>query len=197
MQKAPEITMNNINKEVKEIATKLNIDYKINSIAEQPAFITIKEHKPSFKTNPTDRLINPSKFEIGKISKHILDNINTQLMDKLQLNQWKNTKTVTNWFTAITNKNNTSFIQFNITQHYSSINKYTLDRALELAAQNVPISQYDIRIIKHCCKSLLFHDSKPWIKKFNNHLFDVTMGSFDGWRYASWSVPRFSPNYLT
>ena len=33
-------------------------------------------------------------------------------MDKLQLNQWKNTKAVTNWFTAIINKNNTAFIQF-------------------------------------------------------------------------------------
>ena len=79
--------MNNINKEAREIATKLNIDRKINSITEQPAFITIKDHKPNFTTNPTYRLINPSKSELGKIIKHILDNINTQLIDKLQLNQ--------------------------------------------------------------------------------------------------------------
>ena len=45
--------MNKINKEAKEIATKLNIDHKINSIAEQPAFIIIKYHKPNFKTNPS------------------------------------------------------------------------------------------------------------------------------------------------
>ena len=96
--------MNNINKEAKWIATKLNIDHKINSIAEQPAFITIKDHKPNFKINPSYRLINPTKSEIGRISKHIQDNINTQLKDKLPLNQWKNTKAVTNWFTAITKK---------------------------------------------------------------------------------------------
>ena len=63
--------MKNINKEAKEIATKLNIDHEINSITEQPAFITIKDHKPNFITNPTYRLINPSISEIGKISKHI------------------------------------------------------------------------------------------------------------------------------
>ena len=69
--------MNNINKKAKEIATKLNIDHKINSIAEQPAFITIEDHKPNFTTNPTYQLINPSKSKIGKISKHTLNNINT------------------------------------------------------------------------------------------------------------------------
>ena len=106
--------MNNINKETKEIATKLNIEHKINSIAEQPAFIKIKDHKPNFTTNLTYRLTNPSKSEKGKISKHILDNIKTQLIHKIQLKQWKNTKAITNWFTAIPNKNNTAFIQFDI-----------------------------------------------------------------------------------
>ena len=38
-----------------------------------------------------------------------------QLKDKLQLNRWKKTKAVTEWFTAMTNKNNTAFIQFDIT----------------------------------------------------------------------------------
>ena len=171
----------NINKEAKEIGIKLNIDHKINSLAERPAFITIKDHQLNFKTNPSYRLINPTKSEIGRISKHILDKINTQLKDKLQLNQWKNTKAVTKWFTAITNKNNSAFIQFDITDYYPSITEYTLDRALEFAAQHVPVSQDDIRIIKHCRKSLPFHDNKPWIKKnkLNNQLFTVTMCGFN------------------
>ena len=68
--------MNIIIKKTKEIATKLNIDHKINSIAKQPAFITIKDHKANFKTNPSYRLINPAKSDIGKISKRILDYLN-------------------------------------------------------------------------------------------------------------------------
>ena len=153
--------MNNITKENKEIATKLNINHKINSIARQSALMTIKDHKPYFKTNSLYRLINPTKSEIGKICKHILDYINYRLKEKLQLNQWKNT---TNWFTAISNKNNAIFIQF-----YPSISEYTLDRALGWEAQHVPVSQDDIRIIKHCRKSLLFHDNKPWIKNLITH----------------------------
>ena len=78
--------MNSINKEAKEIASKLNIEHKINSIAEPLAFIIIKDYQPNFTTNPTYRLINLSKSEIGIISTHILDNINSQLTNKLQLN---------------------------------------------------------------------------------------------------------------
>ena len=68
------------------------------------------------------------------LAMYIVDNINTQLMDKLQLNKWKNTKAVTNWFTANTNKNNAVFIQFDITLFYPSIIGLTLDRSQELAA---------------------------------------------------------------
>ena len=96
--------------EAKEITTTLNRDHKINSIAEKPAFITIKDHKPNFKTNPSYRLINPTKSENGRISTHILDNIKMLLKEKLQLTQWKYTKAVTTWFSAITNKNNSTFI---------------------------------------------------------------------------------------
>ena len=57
--------MNNINKETKEIALELNIDHKINCITDQLAFTKIKDHNPNFKTNPSYRLINPTKSEIG------------------------------------------------------------------------------------------------------------------------------------
>ena len=82
-------------------------------------------------------------------------------------------------FIAIPNKNNKAFIQIDITDFNPSITEHTLDRALDLAVKHVPVSQYDIRIIKHCRKSLIFHDSKQWIKKLNNRLFNLTMGSFD------------------
>ena len=54
------------------------------------------------------------------------------------------------------------------------------------------------RIIKHCRKSLPFQNSKLWIKKtLNNHLFDVTMGSFDGSKVCEQVVLLFSPNNQT
>ena len=68
MQKELEITKNNLYKETKEIASKLNIDHKINCIAEQPTFITIKNYKPNFKIKLPYRLINPIKSEIVNLA---------------------------------------------------------------------------------------------------------------------------------
>ena len=37
-----------------------------------------------------------------------------------------------------------------------------------------------ISIINHSRRSLLFDKTSAWVKKGNNSLFDVTMGSYDG-----------------
>lgn len=68
--------MNSIELEAQEIARKLHLDDRVNTTAKREAFLTLKDHKPNFANNPTCRLINPAKSEIGKISKQILDRIN-------------------------------------------------------------------------------------------------------------------------
>ena len=42
-------------------------------------FISLKDHKPNFTNNPKTRVINPTKMEIGRFSKSILDNLNSKL----------------------------------------------------------------------------------------------------------------------
>ena len=64
-------------------------------------FITIKDHNENFDNHPTVRLINPAKNELGRISKLILDKINKKISQKFQLNQWKNTDVVIDWFKQI------------------------------------------------------------------------------------------------
>ena len=62
----------------KVIAEKLGLDDGINKqTARKQPFITIKDHKPNFDINPKHRLINLTKAEIGKISKCIVDKMNT------------------------------------------------------------------------------------------------------------------------
>ena len=77
-----------INKEAKKIIKEFNLDDKLNIMAKQRCFVTIKDHKPDFRTNPKNRLLNPTKSELGKLSKHILQTINTELQNKLKVNQW-------------------------------------------------------------------------------------------------------------
>ena len=65
-----------------------------NNFIETEAFIPVKDHKDTFPNFPTFQLINPSKSEIGKISKSILDKINDALVEKTKVNQWKNSENI-------------------------------------------------------------------------------------------------------
>ena len=50
-----------INIRVKMIAAKLELDDRIERLSEQNAFITLKDHKDNFLSNPKCRLMNPTK----------------------------------------------------------------------------------------------------------------------------------------
>ena len=73
--------MNKIDDKAKTITEKLRIDDRVETTATKEAFITLKHHKDNFENKPTCRLISPSKQEIGKISKQILEHINRKLLN--------------------------------------------------------------------------------------------------------------------
>ena len=171
---------NSIELEATSLSKKLQLDDKINTTARREAFITLKDHKHNFDNNPTCRLINPTKAEIGKISKRILDRINTKVFHTLQLNQWKNTKVVLNWFNSIQCKASCSFITFDVVDFYPSISIELLNAALDFASQYVYISNDDRHIILQAKTSLLYSNGESWAKKTSSNLFDITMGSYDG-----------------
>lgn len=164
----------------KDIATSLGLEDRIETSAARSAFITLKDHKPNFRNNPTCRLINPSKSEIGIISKQILDRINKEVTAKTSANLWKNTAAVIEWFENIQRKGEHSFITFDVCDFYPSITEKLLKEALDYASQFTTVSDQDRNIILHVKKSLLYHKNSPWIKKDTNNMFDVTMGSYDG-----------------
>ena len=62
-----------INKQSKHIAEKKHLDDRMEVIQKKESFITLKDHKDNFETNPKCRLINPSKTDMGKIAKQILE----------------------------------------------------------------------------------------------------------------------------
>ena len=83
-----------MNKEAKKITASLALSDRVKQIAKKPAFITLKDHKENFESHPKCRLINPSKSEIGKIAKQILDVINKDIRQKSNLKQWTSTSQV-------------------------------------------------------------------------------------------------------
>ena len=74
-KKADEKDFDDTTKEDKLIAVALDLDDRIYKTTKKQAFITLKDHKPNFSNKPTCRLLNPTKPEIGKISKQILAEI--------------------------------------------------------------------------------------------------------------------------
>ena len=104
-KKVSHTATSSIEHETKSIVQKLNLDDRVRTTAEKDAFITLKDHKTNFVKNPTCRLINPTTSEIGKISEQILDRINKETITAFNLNQWKNTTAVLEWFNNVENKN--------------------------------------------------------------------------------------------
>ena len=173
-------TAKNINTELKDIACHLNIANCIEPMPETPAFISLKDHKKNFNSNPQCRLINPAKSNLGKVSKTILDRINNNIRTQTRSNQWRNTDDTIQWFKAINNKDKYTFLNFDIAEFYPSISEHLLDDAISWAKQYTDITDHDIKIIKHARQSLLFHNNQTWTKRNTTDAFDVTMGSYDG-----------------
>ena len=84
-----------------------------------------------------------------------------------------------NWFKSIENKQQFSFICFDIEEFYPSISQDLLNKALDFASNYDNITTEERNIIIHAKNSILIHKHIPWQKK-GNTTFDVTMGSYDG-----------------
>ena len=168
------------NLKAKEITDELDLSDRIQALAPKPAYVTLKDHKENFRNHPTCRLINPTKSDIGIISKKILDRINKNILQATLVNQWKNSTAVIDWFKNIQPRRSTTFITFDVVNFYPTINKRLLHKAIEFAKKHTTITPLETEIIFHAKSTLLFHNDTPWQKTNADDLFDVTMGSYDG-----------------
>ena len=159
---------------------KLEIIDRLECVVEKPAYITIKDYKENFNTNPKCHLINPAKSELGDVAKTIAENINKSIRDKLHCNLWKNTSNIIDWFQNITDKGNCIFLQFDIEEIYPYLTKHLLQKAIQHTKLYTSITQQELGIILHSRKSLLFSKNKPCEKTINESLFYITMESYDG-----------------
>ena len=109
-------TISQIDDELKHISNNLGIGDRIGQMKKRKAITSLKDHKENFENNPKCRLINPAKSESGKLSKIILVKINSNFKKTVNLNQWKNTQNVIEWFGKIKEKHSHRFISFDISE---------------------------------------------------------------------------------
>ena len=167
-----------VNREAAKISSKLEVADRIDALPESEAFLSFKDHKPNFPMRKEVRLLNPSKSNIGKISKKFLDRINTDLRQKTKFNQWKSTNECLSWFRALENKPDFRFVKMDIQQFYSEIGLKLLEDSIRWARNYTPISSEEEDIILHCRRSFLFFDKQGYVKK-SNPQFSVEQGGLD------------------
>ena len=122
-QKSTKQLENNLIMKTKHFVKNIKVEDWIESLVQKTAFITPKENKANFGTSHPCRLIKPSKSEMGNVSKVKLEKVSEKLVTSLNLNQWKNTDSVINWFSTNENKSQYFVIQLDISESYSSISK--------------------------------------------------------------------------
>ena len=110
----------------KKIVKEHGLELRVMATQARPARATLKDHKHNFQEDPKIRLINPTKPEIGRISKKILQKIITAVRGKTKFNQWINSDEVINWFQNLPNKENLKFISFDVESMYPSISEKLL-----------------------------------------------------------------------
>ena len=153
-------------------------------MAKQECFIKLKDHKEDYRINPKYRLLNPTKSQLGKFSKQILQKINKTLRSKLNLNQCQNSSEVNDWFKNIQQKSLCTFTVFEIQEFYPSITEKLLKDAPTFAQRYVEIKQNELDLIFHTRKSLLYCKDTPFYKKRRKQ----RIWCYNGEQWRSWDV---------
>lgn len=122
----------------------------------------------------------PTKTELGKISKVILQEICKSLRTFLNINHWQSSNDCIRWFKNDNKDGSCSFIRYDIKDYYPSITEDALNEAFWLAKEYIQISDDKTDLIRHWQKTLLFHNNVLWIKKDDANSFDNPMGAYDG-----------------
>ena len=189
---AEDSEVHKINEEAAEIAERLKLEKRMQAFPKKEAYVTTKDHKEDFTSNPTYRLINSAKPDIGRVSRFKIQNWMIRLKKKLNLNQWRSTQEVMDWFNGLKDKKKLKFIKFDIVSFYPSITKDLLNKTIAWARSVEPVHDgcthknmfcescsEDLDIIYAARKSFVFNNGKAFVKKGLVN-FDVTMGAWDG-----------------
>ena len=104
------------------------------------------------------------------ISKQILERVNTDIKDKLNLNQLTNTADAIDLFDNIENKQDRLMIICDISEFYPSINEDLFNNAIQFAQKHTPLTSLEVQILLNARQSVLHFDGDTWTKTTKRHL---------------------------
>ena len=99
IQESQTVCVREINKETKAISEELEIEDRLETIAELEPFITLNDHKPNFANTRTCHLINPTNQKCaGSVNTILEKKIVRETVLSIKVNLWRNTQSVISWF---------------------------------------------------------------------------------------------------
>ena len=116
----------------------------------------LKTIRKGFQIKFHAALLTHPKPAIGKNSKKIIDKVNTRILEKVTVNQWKNTPSVIEWYCNIKRKDQCSFVVFDIESFHPSISEKLLGKAILFAKSHYNFTPDELEIVLHSRKSFLF-----------------------------------------
>ena len=176
---------NSINFKAKQIASKLKIDDRVQKLDENEAYVTIKDHKEGFPDKISSHLINPSKTNIGKIRKQILEIVNNTILEKNKVSHGKNTSSVIGWYRNIKRKDQCSLVVVDIESFYPSISTKLFDEVISIAKLYYDFTFDELKIIMHSRKTFfgkIVLGFKKRAMKILTYQWDVMMAQ----KYTNW-----------
>ena len=180
----------------------------------------LKDHKEDFPNAIKCRVINPACNNLGKVSKRVLDKINSTCREAAGVNQWKSTqvrsKLVSPTYTQTTQPRR-KVDSYNLT-YANSTRRYRKNSYAALSSmrkRTFSIDEEEMDLVMASRRSVLFSNGKTWTKKGKD--FDVTMGAqvrsgdcwthwhlssqagrglprFSWWKSPHWPIPRRRPH---
>ena len=97
-KKADDNKPKEINKKANDIASRIGISDRVHKLRETNSYVTVKDHKTDFLSNPKSRLINGSNQEISRISQKALKEMIRKIKMVKQYELWENSRQALNWF---------------------------------------------------------------------------------------------------
>ena len=124
-----------VNQESLKLVEKFQpgLETRVEVFSQSPAFITVKDHKQGFPSKVEVRMINPAKPQTGKITKIILQEINSNLRSLTKLNQLQSTQDAISWFKSLNLKNRRLSLGFDICSFHPNISESVLEKAFTWA----------------------------------------------------------------
>ena len=122
----------------------MNIDDGVEKLQETEAYITVKDHKDGFPNHSFFRQVNPSKPDIARISKKILEKINKIVILETNVNQWKNMNSVVSCFKQLQGKNRVLFMNFALENFYPPLSENLFKEAINFIKDILDISDTEL-----------------------------------------------------